>query len=297
MTQTLLERFCYQAGWKSDHTERAYVHAIKSMLGKQTEVTYDLFRAHLLLLPHRNYSASTLSVHSAALRTFLDWLVIEEEIELTASQLKWLERELKRIGAGKDQNLAKTPCEHDIQAMLAAVDEVAKAKTEPELGWRDLALVYLLYNTGMRIDEAARLRVGQVNLELGEATVKGKGRKERKVYFSPKCGLALKQYWQARQNSSDAAPAFSRFAKNKRKPAGLSTNSLRSIIEQVRIMADVKHFTPHSFRHYFATRLLRETNDATLVQLALGHADLNTTMLYAKADPELLRRAHKELFG
>jgi integrase/recombinase XerD len=162
------------------------------------------------------------------------------------------------------------------------------------LAFRDRAMLYLLYATGVRVSELVRLPVVGLNLSAGYVRVLGKGKKERLVPFGPEAGEQIKQYL-----------AFGRKPLLKKRKSeflfvtarGTAMTRLRfwQIIQENCLRLGItKKISPHSLRHSFATHLVENGADLRTVQLMLGHADISTTQIYTHVDSNRLRTAHKK---
>jgi len=178
---------------------------------------------------------------------------------------------------------------------------------------RNLALVLALSSSGMRAGEVVALRRGDLEYELHGAWVQGKGGKERFARFSDEAWAAIITYLHERDDGDPAKtsgaggeapqvtlPVFTRHDKGgdrAHKPLTIKTveRAIGEMAERAGI-AERFNLTPHSLRHYFATRFLRETGDLALTQDALGHADPRTTRVYAKTTREDLVEAHRRIF-
>lgn len=145
---------------------------------------------------------------------------------------------------------------------------------------RDRCLLELLYASGLRVSELAALNVGQVDPELGEAHIIGKGSKERVVVVGEVALAALHDYLERGRPALASQPDEKALFLN-RSGARLSDRSVRSIVEKWRTRAGLpEHISPHTLRHSFATHLLDGGADLRVVQELLGHASLNTTQVY-----------------
>jgi len=157
--------------------------------------------------------------------------------------------------------------------------------------------VEFLKATGCRVGELVQLKVENVTLRSGEATVRGKGDKERLVYLSPAAVSALTAYWKARKDRAPRSPAFARHddraGKGRRGLKHLTTQTIRDVLKRLTAGTGI-HLTPHQFRHGFATTLLEETDSIAIVQKALGHVDPKTTMGYANVADTTVKRAVQE---
>jgi len=159
---------------------------------------------------------------------------------------------------------------------------------------RNLAMIELVYATGLRVSEVVSLKVVQVNLEAGYLTVVGKGRKERAVPIGTCARERLLSYLK------DGRP---RLLKRRLSPYLFVTRAgrpmtrqafwhlLRRHVQTTDVRAKV---SPHTLRHAFATHLVEGGADLRSVQLMLGHADISTTEIYTHVARERLREVHRK---
>lgn len=143
---------------------------------------------------------------------------------------------------------------------------------------RDIAIVELLFGTGIRVSELCSLKINSVNLEEGYIKVYGKGSKERMVQIcQSEILIALKTYQQLEVRRKKKVDFFF----SNRLGSELSTQSVRSMIKKLAMFSGLsKVVTPHTFRHTFATLLLEEGVDIKYIQTILGHSSLTTTQIY-----------------
>ncbi len=149
---------------------------------------------------------------------------------------------------------------------------------------RDIAVIELLFATGIRVSELCQLKTGNINLERGIIRVLGKGNKERIIQFCEQETMhALRNYANLYANKIQAnLPFFINRLGN-----GLSTQSARSIVKNYIKQAKIeKHITPHTFRHTFATLLLEEDVDIKYIQTLLGHSSIAVTQIYTHVNTE-----------
>lgn len=138
------------------------------------------------------------------------------------------------------------------------------------------ALVEFMYSTGCRVGEVYRLNRNAINWESKSCIVLGKGDKEREVYFSIKAAIWLKKYLASRKDTDVALFV------TERKPHRLSTDMIRYIIKRVAGHSEMStNVYPHKLRHSYATHLLNNGAPMEGIQTLLGHAKLETTMVYA----------------
>lgn len=143
---------------------------------------------------------------------------------------------------------------------------------------RDIAVLELLFATGVRVSELCNLCIDNIDLEQGNIKIYGKGAKERMVQIANAQVLqALKKYYQAFQPDIDAVGYFFVNRLHRR----LSEQSVRFMINKYATKCNLSgHVTPHMFRHSFATLLLEEDVDIRYIQKLLGHSSITTTQIY-----------------
>ena len=137
------------------------------------------------------------------------------------------------------------------------------------------------------------------NLQRGaSAQIIGKGRKERTIYFDTASWAAITAYLAAR-GAGPADFVFIRHDRNAAPPMPLSAAAGWRIVQRIIAASGLSHadITPHSFRHYVATKLYQATGDLGLTQTALGHSSPDTTRIYAQLDDAALRTAHARTFS
>ena len=149
---------------------------------------------------------------------------------------------------------------------------------------RDIAIVEVLFATGMRVSELCQLRVEDVDLNHGIIKIFGKGNKERMIQICQQEVIqALRNYFKL---FSDQLLLNQPFFIN-RHGHGLSTQSVRLMIKTYTKQAGIqKTITPHTFRHTFATLLLEEDVDIKYIQTLLGHSSIATTQIYTHVSTE-----------
>lgn len=158
---------------------------------------------------------------------------------------------------------------------------------------RDIAIIELLFATGIRVSELCNLRLSDVDMDLGRIRILGKGDKERFVDICQTESLnALKEWLSLYENKTSDSPLF--ISRLYRK---LSPQSVRQLVKNlVEGVGMVKHVTPHTFRHTLATLLLEEDVDITYIQKLLGHSSIVTTQIYTHVNlhkqREILKSKH-----
>ena len=228
-------------------------------------------------------------------------------------------RQVRRVHRPPSRQV-RVPSEEDVAALVraaragAAADQAEDVAARGDLRrLRDIAMLELLRSSGIRVGELVSLRrrdlepapAGQA--PPGRLRVMGKGRKERWAYADADAWAAMRAYLQARASldghagkSLGGLPLFARHDKG----AGasvlpLTTRSVQIVIEKLARRAGLveQGISPHSLRHYFATRLLRVTGNLAVVQDLLDHRSPETTRIYAAVDETQKRQAHEQAFA
>ena len=150
---------------------------------------------------------------------------------------------------------------------------------------RNLIMLKLMLNSGLRSHEVCELRVKDLTLPAGKLLVRGKGGRQRIIWLGPNDLTDLLGYIR------DAAPAGLIFQTGHRQK--IDTRFLRTILSRIGSRSGLKRVHPHLLRHTFATDLLRETKNLPLVQKALGHSDIGTTQIYLHIVDDELEAAMK----
>jgi len=165
---------------------------------------------------------------------------------------------------------------------------------------RDYLYMRLMLKAGLRASEATALRPEHINLMSGKLTVReGKGAKDRTLWVREEVLEELRDWTSRRSEEVGGEEASgSGLLLPTRKGTEVATSHLRRSVKRYARKASVKEtkrVSPHTLRHTFATRLYRETGNIRMVQKALGHSDLSTTMIYTHVVDEELEGAMKEL--
>ena len=177
--------------------------------------------------------------------------------------------------------LPKTISFHSIQKFLSVL-YAQKMQTVSAYQFkcclRDIAVIELLFATGMRISELCSLKPSDIDLENNTVLIYGKGSKERILQFGNCEVISALAKYQITFKADISACGY--FFVNKRKQK-LSDQSVRFMINRYAALAGIEqHITPHMFRHSFATLLLEQDVDIRYIQKMLGHSSISTTEIY-----------------
>ena len=224
-------------------------------------------------------SKRTIAREAASLRRYFAWLAGSGFLAQDPSQ---------SLSAPKgDARLPHVLRPAELEAMLeipgAAGDELQEA-----LRLRDLAVVELLYGSGLRVAELCGLRPGDLDLRRRQLTVWGKGSRQRSVPMSEPAATALRAWLDHGRRHLVTSESQGDSVFLNRRGRRLGPRDVRRILD--RRSANPTH--PHALRHTFATHLLDGGADLRVVQELLGHADLATTQLYTHVSKERLRAVY-----
>lgn len=165
--------------------------------------------------------------------------------------------------------------------------QVAGKSDEQRL--RDIAMMELLYASGIRRAELVGLNLSDVDLDRRLMRVIGKGNKQRTVFINQASADAIRNYLGVRPRSTDEALFLSR------RKTRLSHRQAWVIFRQFAALSGLtKHVTPHVMRHSFATHLLENGADLMTIKELLGHESLSTTQIYTNVSLEHMRRSYEE---
>lgn len=154
---------------------------------------------------------------------------------------------------------------------------------------RDLAIIDLLYSTGIRIGELVSLDIEDVNFEERECVVSGKGDKERRVYFDARTKIHLQGYINGRSDNNPALFVTLDSPFERLKISGVEIR-LRSLGRKL----GINRVHPHKFRRTMATRAIDKGMPVEQVQKLLGHSQIDTTMRYAIVNQTNVKTSHRK---
>ena len=157
---------------------------------------------------------------------------------------------------------------------------------------RDLAIIDMLYSTGIRVGELVNLDIADINFNERECIVYGKGDKERKVYFDAKTKLHLMKYLEERSDSTKAL-----FVTLNKPHERLKISGVEISIRKLGRSLGFENIHPHKFRRTMATRAIDKGMPIEQVQQLLGHQQIDTTMKYAMVNQNNVKNSHKKYIG
>ncbi|HTT05842.1 MAG TPA: tyrosine recombinase XerC [Steroidobacteraceae bacterium] len=273
----------------SPHTVSAYRRDIAALAawcrGAQVAEWPQLDHQHVRSFAARSHAqgldARSVQRRLAAVRSFLAFLLREGVVQHNVA-----------LDVRAPKAARRLPLTLDVDQMA----RLLSLKPADALQIRDLALMELLYSSGLRLAEILGLRVKDLNLAEAQVRVLGKGRKERIVPVGSVAVRALIGWLSERARlvafedaSSEQGSAV--FIGRAGRPLGARAVQLR-IAAHARAMGVPLHVHPHMFRHAFASHLLESSHDLRAVQELLGHASISTTQVYTHLDFQHLARTY-----
>lgn len=262
----------------SDRTIQYYrdtiVHFLAQIATPIRKVTTDEIRSFLVNYQQiNNCSKVTVDNVRRNISSFFSWLEEEDYI---------LKSPMRRIHKIK----TKTPVKEIISD--ESIEKIRDGCGE----LRDLAMIDLLYSTGIRVGELVNLNIANVDFDLRECIVYGKGDKERRVYFDAKAKLHLQEYLHSRTDNNPALFVSLDSPHDRLKISGVEIR-LRELGKKL----DLKKIHPHKFRRTMATRAIDKGMPIEQVQKILGHSQIDTTMQYAIVSQSNVRASHQRYIG
>lgn len=176
-------------------------------------------------------------------------------------------------------------------------DQIGNLFSRPDVttvpGLRDRAIMEALFSTGLRVSELVGLDKNQINLNTGELTVIGKGRKSRIVFLTDEAKHWLNELLKVREKD-DLKPLFINYSGPTTEDRRLSSRAVEGILTKYVKQAGLSvKATPHTLRHSFATDLLYNGADLRSVQEMLGHSSISTTQIYTHLTNVRLKEVHQ----
>ncbi len=268
----------------SDYTEKNYEldlfkyfeYLDKNNLNYLT-VKYKDVSNFTLFLAKQNYKSTTINRIDSSIRSFYNYLELEEKINgnpfKAASNLKVP----KRL-----PNYFKY---NEYLTMISVIDK-------DDYEYRNRLILEMLFATGLRVSELSNIKIKDIDFSEREIKIMGKGSKERFVFYNKECANVLDSYLKECRskllNGKDSEYLFINHLGDK-----LTDRGIRLIIDKIVKKSCIKSkVSPHTFRHTFATMLLNEGCNIKSVQELLGHSSLGTTGIYTHLTNDEVRLAY-----
>ncbi len=254
-----------------DYYRTTIQHLIRKLTVSVRKMTTELIRSYLVDYQKiNNCSKVTVDNIRRNISSFFSWLEEEDYI---------LKSPMRRIHKIKTkQQVKETISDEDIERLRDNCSCI-----------RDLAIIDLLYSTGIRVGELVNLNISDIDFEARECVVFGKGDKERRVYFDAKAKLHLKEYIKSR---TDNDPAL--FVTLDAPHARLKISGVEIRIRELGRKLKLHKIHPHKFRRTMATRAIDKGMPIEQVQKILGHSQIDTTMQYAIVNQNNVKASHQK---
>ena len=245
-------------------------HLLKNTDTMIRKITTDEIRTYLAEYQQRN-NCSKVTVDNVRrnISSFFSWLEEEDYI---------LKSPMRRIHKIK----TKQPVKEIIS------DEMIERLRDNCRCSRDLAMIDLLYSTGIRVGELVGLNISDIDFEERECIVYGKGDKERRVYFDAKAKLHLQNYINSRHDDNPALFVTLDSPYERLKISGVEIR-----VRELGRKLNIEKIHPHKFRRTMATRAIDKGMPIEQVQKILGHSQIGTTMQYAIVNQNNVKTSHR----
>lgn len=277
---------------RSEHTIRAYHSDLVSLfghlseqgIGRLDEVELPDLRGWLAGQQAAGLAPATLQRRGGAVRVFFRWARSQQLTDVDpAAGLK---------SPKVPRRLPQTLGQLDTRMLLTAALDAA-ALDETPAGVRDVAILELLYSSGLRVAELCGLDLPDLDRERGVARVLGKGNKQRSVPVGQPAQVAV-DAWLARRGEW-LGPASGQAVFLGVRGGRLDQRVARRVVHRaMQAIPDAPDIGPHGLRHAMATHLLEGGADLRSVQEMLGHASLATTQIYTHVSNERLKSAYRQ---
>lgn len=260
--------------------EQEYIERLTSEMVRR----YRLYLSRFEDKKGRKLSSTTQAYYVISLRAFLKYLskkgiksLAPEKVDLPKSE----SRQIKFLNREQVERLLSMPSISDVS------------------GLRDKSILEMLFCTGLRVSEIAKVDKDKIDLKSKEFGITGKGRRVRVVFLSDRAVSWLRRYLAARDDHYK--PLWIRFSGKEVLPTSageslrLSVRGIQRIVEKYRKKAKLPiKVTPHILRHSFATTLLSGGADLRSVQEMLGHKNVATTQIYTHVTNPQLKKIHEK---
>ena len=259
----------------SERTIQYYKVTAEHMLSQTKKeirkITTDEMRSYLSDYQKRNNCSNvTIDNIRRNISSFFTWLEEEDYI---------LKSPMRRIHKIKTKTVVKS----------VITDEGIEQLRDHCTQIRDLAMIDLLYSTGIRVGELVNLNIGDIDFEERECVVYGKGDKERRVYFDAKAKVHLTEYIESREDKNPALFVTLDAPYDRLKISGVEIR-LRQLGREL----GLERIHPHKFRRTMATRAIDKGMPIEQVQKILGHSQIDTTMQYAMVNQNNVKASHQK---
>lgn len=272
----------------SDNTVTAYINDCdcltdfldKENIGSLFTISNRGARFYVAYL-HDSFTPKSIARKISSLKTLYNYLLSEKLIK----ENPFLDIDLPK----KEKSLPKFIYEEEINSILDSIDN------SNVIGCRNVALIELLYGTGIRVSELCSIKLKDIDLYTNSILIHGKGKKDRYVPIHKEVVKRLKEYITTSRNSllarSKSIDERILFLNYRGTP--LTDRGVRKIVNKViEDSGETLKISPHTLRHSFATHLLNNGADLRSVQELLGHEHLSSTQIYTHVSNDKLKEVY-----
>ena len=253
----------------------------------------DDFRSYLRFLGRQKLGRAAIALRFSALRSFYKFMIRHGVAATSPMKNLSLPKPGKRLPKFLTVQQMKDLLEAPLKRLAATKPSKAGRPVSVTACYRDVAILETIYSCGLRVSELCRLLGGDLDLSEQLVSVRGKGKKERRVPISETALAAIGRYWRSLvKRPEEHQPVF---LSETKKVAPLSHVMLQRRLKTYLALAGLDpSLTPHKLRHSYATHLLDAGADLRSVQELLGHAHLVTTQAYTHVTTDRLKKAYEQ---
>ena len=247
------------------------------------EIKYNEIRPYLFFITFLNYKKTSRKRIVASIKSFYNFLLKNNKlIDLNiVNQLK---------GPKLDQSL---PRPLNYQSIKNIINEINITKNKNWIKKRNIALIYIIYGCGLRVNEALSIKFSDIpkNTERGYMKIIGKGNKERIIPLINNVMKKINEYITSYPNKWTEQSFLFLGNNKKRLNPGVFQRDFRKIRKKLKLN---DKFTPHALRHSFATHMLEKGADVRTIQKLLGHKSLESTQIYTEVSQSQLSKLYEK---
>ena len=304
---------------RSENTARSYRNAMNAFSALLSEQNLPTENTAITDLPEdaiswfatslKEYAPATEQLYLTAAAGFYEYMAAERLAEPNLPRIRLLIRQRARKPGQRLPQFPRNEIELVLDYAINLASQPVDEKTERLIALRDRAFLLTLADTGLRVHEACKLRRGDIDWNEGKAILIGKGDRQAVVRFSSRSLASLRDYLGARASLDGSAgrplsslPIFARHDRGAgKKVKAITPTTGRNIVDQ-RVNeaagpAAAQAITPHSFRHYFVTTVLRGSGgNLKLAQELARHRNIAVTQRYAHLSDDELDQGYYEVF-
>lgn len=284
-SQKTIEQYDRHLNKFSEFLEDENIDSYEFEVEKITLKLADNFREYLYKTAKKRISVKTANAYMISLRAFLKYLEKKWHKSLSATAIDLIKAEERQV---------EFLTEEELERLFNTPD------TKTLIWTRDLAIMEMIYSTGLRITELTSLNIKDIDLKRKEFAVRGKWRKVRVIYITKHAAELIENYLEKRNDH--LAPLFIRHNINIENIDVLEDEKMRlsrffitTMIKKYAQKAFIlKNISAHTLRHSFATTLLDNWADLRAIQEMLGHSSITTTQVYTHVTNKKLKEVHKK---